>query len=71
MKFVCTRAKQIDVVLLHGDRNLGICLHRIRMKQNLMVSCEPSDLHDRFDRSDLIVSKHDRDQDRILPDGML
>ena len=71
VKFVGARTQQIDVILLHRDRDLGIRLHRIRMKQNLMVSCKPSDLHDRFDRSDLIVSKHDRDQDRILPDGML
>ena len=41
------------------------------MKQNTVSVCDLSDLFYWFNRSNLIICKHDRDQKSIRPDGRL
>ena len=51
--------------LVNIDRQLTVCLNRIGMEQNAVFLCDLTDLFDRLNGSDLIVCKHNGDQDRI------
>ena len=51
--------------LIYIDRNMAKCLYRICMEENIMFLCNLTDFLDRFDRTDLIVCKHNTDQNRI------
>ena len=54
----------------HRHRDLPYYLHGIRVKNDLMLMCQIADLPDRFKRSDLIISIHDGNKRRIIPDGL-
>ena len=64
-------AEHIDVHLIHVDGNLCISLYRIGMEQDAVLLCDLTDLGNRFDRTDLVICKHDTDQDRIRADRRL
>ena len=64
-------AEHIDVALIYIDRHLAISLHCIGVEQNAVFLCDLTDLFDRLNGSDLIVCKHNRDQDRIRTDCFL
>ncbi len=50
------------MVSLHMDRNMAVCLYGVRMKNQLPLLCQPSDLIDRLYRSDFIIGIHNRQQ---------
>ena len=68
VQLVSAGAEHVDVILVYIDRQLAVCLHGIGVEQNAMLLCDLSDLFDRLNRSDLIVCKHHRNQDRIRAD---
>ncbi len=45
--------------LIHIDRNLAECLHRIGMEQNTMFLCNFPDFLARLNGADLVIGKHD------------
>ena len=61
--------KQVDMALLHINGKLPVNLDGIRMKKNVMSGRNLTNFPDRLDRSDLIVSIHDRNQNRVRPYG--
>ena len=60
--------EHINIALIHIDRDLAKCLYGICVEQNPIFFCDASNLLDRLDRSDLIVCKHNGNQDRIRTD---
>ena len=68
VQLVSAGAEHVNVILVYVDRQLAVCLYGIGVEQNAMLLCDLSDLFDRLDRSDLIVCKHHRNQDRIRAD---
>ena len=67
-ELMTTEAEHIDLHRFYIDRNLTEGLNSIGMKKNAMLVGNPSDLRHRLDGTDLIIGKHDTDQDRIRPD---
>ena len=63
--------EHINMVLVYIDRHMGISLNRIRMENDPVLFCDLSDLFDRLNGSDLVVSKHNGDQDGIRTDSFL
>ena len=53
---------------IDGDLANGLC--RISVKQHATLRADLTDLADRMDRADLIVSPHDRDQNRVVAKGI-
>ena len=53
-----TGAEHINVILIHIDRQLAVCLDSICMEQDAVFMGDLADLLNRLDRSDLIVCKH-------------
>ena len=49
---------------------LPISLHRISMEVYLVLPGDCTEFRDRFNRSDLIVGIHNRDQDRLVGDRL-
>ncbi len=39
------------------------------MEENATLPTDPADLRDRLERADLVVSRHDRDEERVLTQG--
>ena len=64
-------AEHIDLILVHVDGELSIGLHRIRMEQDPMLLRDPADLLYRLDGSDLVIGKHDGNENGIRTDGPL
>ncbi len=62
--------EQVDVLCLHIDRNIADCLHRISMEVYLVLPGDCTEFRDRFNRSDLIVGIHNRDQDCLVRDRL-
>ena len=58
----------VDGKFIHSCLHMSIGLYCIRMEQNAVLSGNFSDLLNRLNRSDLIICKHHRDQDRIRTD---
>ena len=56
------------MALIHIDRHLGKCLHRVCMEKHAVPVSDLTDLPNGLDRPDLIVCEHDADQDGIRPD---
>jgi len=56
---------QIHVVVDHVERNLACRLHRVRVEQHALLMTELSDFANRLQNADLIVRRHDRNQDRF------
>ena len=69
VEFMSACAEHVNMQLIHVDGNLSECLHRIRMEQDAVFLRDLSDLPDRLDGADLIIRKHNGNQDRILPNG--
>ena len=57
-----TGRQQVDIILFYMNWNLAVCLHRIRMEQNLFPMGDLPDLTYRLNTSDLIVCIHYRHQ---------
>ncbi len=64
-------AEHINVALIYIDRDLSESLYCICMEQDAMFMCDLTDFLDWLDGSDLIVCKHNRDQDGLRCDGFL
>ena len=69
MEFVRGEGKHVTANLLDIDRDRADCLYGIRVEINLMLLRNPADLFDRLKRSNLIVSCHNGDQNRLIGDG--
>ena len=67
VKLVRTEGNKISVELVYPIKGfLGKPLHRVRMKQDAAFPAKRANLCDRLDGSNLVVGRHDRDQNRIL-----
>ncbi len=56
---------------IHIQRNMPVCLHRVRVEQDPVLLCQRADLPERLYRTDLVVRRHDCDQDGIGSDRRL
>ena len=63
----CTQ--HVDVHLIHADGHLAECLDPVRMEQDAVLMGDLPNLFHRLNGADLIIRKHNGDQDCILPDG--
>ena len=63
--------EDINMVLVYIDRHMGISLNRIRMENDPVLFCDLSNLFDRLNSSDLVVSEHNGNQDGIRTDSFL
>ena len=63
-------AEQIYVQRLHVYGQLPEGLYGIRMEQNAPLFCDGPDLSDGLYGADLIIGKHDADQDGIRPHSL-
>ena len=63
--------EHINVTVIYIDRKLSESLHCIGMEQDAMLFCDLTDLFDGLNGSDLIVGKHDGNQDGIRTDSLL
>ena len=61
MKFMTTGTEQINIHFFHINGNVGIGLHGISVKENIVLFCNRPDVLDGFDGADFIVRKHDTD----------
>ena len=61
----------IDVHRVHVDRNLAHGLHRIGVEDHVALVADLANLGDRLNYADLVVRKHDGDQDGLVVDGPL
>ena len=59
------------MILIHIDRLVAECLNCVCVEDDPVLMGDLTDLPDRLDRSDLVVCKHYRDQDRIRADRLL
>ena len=55
-------AEHINLILIYIDRNLAESLYRIGMEKNAMLFCDSSNLLNRLNGADLIVCKHNGNQ---------
>ena len=58
------------MIFIYIDGNMAICLDRVGVKQDSMFLRDLPDLFYRLNGTDLIVGKHDGDQDGVRPDGL-
>ena len=72
MDLVAARRQKVDMHLSGEDLLLAECLHRIHVKEGVRILLLDgrADLRNGLDRTDLVVCKHDRDQNGILPHGI-
>ncbi len=59
---------QVDVVLVHVDRNLADRLHAIGVEQDALLAADLADLGHRLNHADLVVGVHDGDENRLVGD---
>ena len=59
------------MALIYIDRHMGISLYSVSVEQNTVFLCDLTDLLNRLNGSDLIVRKHNRDQNGIWTDRFL
>ena len=50
---------------------MSICLYGIGVKQNAMLLCDLANLFDRLDGSDLVVCKHNGNENGSRADSLL
>ena len=62
-------AEHINMVPVHINGELSVCLHRIRVKQNAMAPRDFTYFFNGLQSTDLIVGKHHTDQYGVRPDG--
>ncbi len=62
---------QVDVLLVHIDRNLADRLRRVGVEDHAALATELADLGDGLQHADLVVGGHDRDQDGLVVHGAL
>ena len=67
--FVSTCAQEINMHLFHIDRNVAEGLNRIRVKPDAVPSGDLSDRPERLHRTDFIIGRHHRNQNRVRADG--
>ena len=70
VELVAAGAQHVDVQVVHVDRNMAKCLYRIRVEENAMLFGDLSDLCHRLNGSDLVVCKHDGDENGIRADRL-
>jgi hypothetical protein len=56
--------------VIHVQGTFAQRLHRIGVHLDATLARDLRDLHDRLDRADLVVGVHDRDQPRVIADGV-
>ena len=61
----------VDVHLVHVNRNLADCLGRVRVENHAALVAELADLGDGLHHADFVVRRHDRDQDGLVVHGAL
>ena len=61
----------IDVHLVHVDRNFADRLHRVGVENDAALAADLANFGDRLQDANLVVGGHDRDQDRLVIDGAL
>ena len=59
------------MIFINIDWHMSVCLYRICMEQDLMLLRDLTDLLDWLDASDLVICKHNGNQDCILTDCLL
>ena len=59
---------QVDLQLVHVERNLADGLHGVGVEENALLLRDRADLGDRLNHADLVVGGHDRDEDRLVGD---
>ena len=71
VKFMCAGAQHVDVQFIRIQRNLSECLYRVGMEKHAVPPGDFTDFTYRLNGSDLIVGRHDGDQNRIGSDRFL
>ena len=71
MEFMTACTEHINVHFLHVNRHMTKCLNRIRVEQNIMFFCNGTNLFNRLHRSNFIIGKHHRNQNRIRTNSFL
>ena len=56
----------IDVLLGHIDGNLSYGLRRVGVEDHAALATNLSDLGDRLQHADLVIGRHDRNQDGLV-----
>ena len=59
----------VDAELFHIDGDGSKSLHRVTVKENLLFVANPGNLFDGLNRTDLIISHHNRNENGILTNG--
>ena len=55
--------------LVHIEGHLADCLHRIGVEDDLSFHCDRANLRNRLQDPDLVVGRHDGDENRLIRDG--
>src|SRR5699024_8087232 len=63
-------AQHINVHLFYGDRQMPVCLHGVRVKENVTASGDCSNFFYRLYGSHLVVCHHDREEDCLRADSL-
>ena len=66
IKLVRGNRRDVDVVLNHVERHLADSLHRIAVKQHAALVAQRADLANGLQHANLVVRRHDRDENRLV-----
>ena len=67
-QLVRRQGEQVNAQFLYINWYMANRLHRVGMKNNPVFVCNSGNLLNRLDCPDLVVCKHDRNENRVVPD---
>src|SRR5262249_34078396 len=66
---ISTQAQQVNAHFVHIKWHLASGLNGVGVKEHAVLLAQPANLLDRLQRTDLVIGRHDTDQDRLVGDG--
>ena len=63
-------AHHVNMIFVHINGHMAVCLHRICVEGDPVLLCDFTDFPDRLDDTDLVIGKHDGNQNGIRTNGI-